>query len=124
MGLLHVVIWVCAALALGTWSLAAWLLVEAARHGAAWIERWSAWAAAQPWGRWLDEWLPGWRELLGTLSELMTALLGWLGAAAPWWPWVLWALGVVFVLLVGSALSLVVVLLTPARGADRSAPRS
>jgi hypothetical protein len=121
---LHGAIWVGAALTLAAWSVAAWLIVAAARHGAGAVERWSAWAAAQPWGRWLDAWLPGWQGLLQAAADLMHALLGWLNASAPWWPWLLWAVGVAALLMLASVASLVVVLLTPARDAARSAPRS
>jgi hypothetical protein len=119
--MLHAAIWITAAVALASWSVAAWLLVVAARSGQAWLEHFAAWAARQPYARWLDDWLPGWQELLRTLAELMQALMGWIGVSAPWWPWLLWAVGVVAVLLVACTFSLFIVLLTPAA---RSAPRS
>lgn len=122
--MLHAAIWITAALVLGLWSVAAWLLVEAARRGPGWVDRFVDWAARQPYGRWLDEWFVGWQDLLRALADLMQTLLGALGASAPWWPWLLWAVGVVAVLLVASVFSLIVVALTPARGAARSATRS
>jgi hypothetical protein len=122
--MLHAAIWITAALALALWSAATWLLVEAAQRGPAWLDRFAEWALRQPYGRWLDDWAPGWQALLRALADLMHTLVGWFGAAAPWWPGLLWAVGVVFVLLAASTFSLVVVLLTPARGAARSAPRS
>jgi hypothetical protein len=122
--MLHAAIWITAAIVLAFWSVAAWLLVEAAQRGPAWVEQLADWAARQTYGRWLDDWLPGWLALLRALAELMHTLLGWLGVSAPWWPGLLWAAGVVAVLLVACAFSLFVVLLTPARGAARSAPRS
>lgn len=122
--MLHAAIWITAAVTLALWSAAAWLLVQAAQRGPAWVDHLAEWAARQPYGRWLDEGLPGWQELLRAVAELMQTLMGWLGVAAPWWPGLLWAIGVVAVLLVACAFSLFVVLLTPARGAARSAPRS
>ena len=119
--MLHAAIWITAAVVLAFWSAAAWLLVEAAQRGQAWLDRFADWVAQQPYAPWLDDWLPGWQELLRTLAELMQALMGWIGVSAPWWPWLFWAVGVVFVLLVACAFSLIVVLLTPAA---RSAPRS
>jgi hypothetical protein len=119
--MLHAAIWITAAVALASWSVAAWLLVVAARSGQGWLEYVAAWAARQPYARWLDDWLPGWHALLRELAGLMQALLGWLGVSAPWWPWLLWAVGAVAVLLVACTFSLFIVLLTPAA---RSAPRS
>lgn len=122
--MLHAAIWITAALAIALWSAAAWLFVEAAQRGPGWVERFAAWVAQLPYARWLDDWAPGWQDLLRAVANLLQTVMGSAGAAAPWWPWLLWGAGVGLVLLVAAFFSLVVVLLTPSRGAARNAPRS
>ncbi|MCU0969217.1 MAG: hypothetical protein MUF03_10445 [Rubrivivax sp.] len=55
----------------------------------------------------IEQWIPGWREMLQLAVDATQWALGWVGSAAPVIAWGIWAVGLA--LLVGTALVLTLV---------------
>jgi hypothetical protein len=96
-------IWILAAIALVVWSLVAWGLYRLLTLDPQWVGDLKPLIERIPFGEQFDEWVPGWQELLRTAIDLMQAILGWIGGAAPWLVGVAWGVGVAL-LLAGAAL--------------------
>lgn len=97
------VIWILAAIALVVWSLVAWGLYRLLTLDPQWVGDLKPLIERIPYGEQIEQWVPGWQELLRTAIDVMQAMLGWVGGAAPWLVGVAWGLGTLL-LLGGAAL--------------------
>jgi hypothetical protein len=100
---MHIAIWTLTLLLLGLWSLTAWALAGVLSLGAGATAGVSAWVAQQPFGDWVELWMPGALQWLDMALALTQSLLAWLGGAAPWLVWGLWGVGAAL-LVVGAVL--------------------
>ncbi|WP_425261402.1 hypothetical protein ACPOLB_10980 [Rubrivivax sp. RP6-9] len=113
-----IAIWIVTAILLGLWSLTAWglhgllmLLSGAAGGAGGWSGDLRPLVDQIPLTPVLDQWLPGWQELLRATLDLAQVLIGWLGGAVPLVSWTVWGLGTAGLLLLAGGLTLVAVLL-------------
>ncbi len=124
-----IAIWIVTAILLGLWSLTAWgvhgllMLIAGGANGVGdWSGDLKPLLEQIPFTPVLDQWFPGWQELLRASLELAQVLIGWLGGAVPLVSWTVWGLGTAGLLLLAGGLTLVAVLLRntmpkPARAA-------
>lgn len=110
-----IAIWIVTAILLGLWSLTAWglhgLLMFLAGNGGGWAGDLKPLVDRIPLTPVLDQWIPGWQELLRASLDLAQVLIGWLGGAVPLVSWTVWGLGTAGLLLLAGGLTLVAVLL-------------
>jgi hypothetical protein len=108
-----VFIWIVTAVLLGLWSLAAWGIHALLSLDPSWVGDIRPLIDQIPYGAVIEQWIPGWRELLQATVDLTQVVLGWLGGAAPWLAWLVWGAGAAGLVLLAGFLTLVVVLLRP-----------
>jgi hypothetical protein len=110
-----IAIWIVTAILLGLWSLTAWglhgLLMLLSGGGGGWAGDLKPLVDQIPLTPVLDQWFPGWQELLRATLDLTQVLIGWLGGAVPLVSWTVWGLGTAGLLLLAGGLTLVAVLL-------------
>lgn len=108
---MHLAIWILTAFVIALWTLLAYgtaTLVGLAGGMSGMPSEWYALIAQIPGAPWLDLWMPGWREAVVWSAQVLGTVLGWLGGAAPVIVWVLWGLGVGFMVLCAALLSALV----------------
>jgi hypothetical protein len=97
-------VWIIAATALLLWSAGLWAIKWILTLPPADIERWQADVAVWPLARWLDDWWPGWLDLLAAAVEwaqwLLAGVSEWLQAAL----WFVWGSGALLMLLAAALL--------------------
>ena len=103
-------IWLVALCLLGLWSLAGWGLHALLVSGVQWAGELKPLLERIPFSAWIERWVPGWIDALHMAVDLMQALLGWLGSAAPVLVWAVWAVGAMLLLGLDLLLSMVVAL--------------
>lgn len=103
-------IWIIALVLLGLWSLVGWGAHALLVSGIQWAGDLRPLIERIPFAAIIEQWIPGWQDALRLALELMIAVLGWLGGAAPVLVWVVWAVGAVLLLGCAGLLSLVVAL--------------
>lgn len=106
------VVWILAALALALWSLGAWAVHALLQAAPGWVgdpKGVETAIAGMPMAAWLEQWLPGWQEMLRLSFETMQSALSWTSSAAPWIVWVLWGLGTAGIVAVAGLFSMLVV---------------
>ena len=109
-----IAIWIVTAILLGLWSLTAWglhgllMLLSGGLGGAGDLKPLVDQIPLTPV---LDQWFPGWQDLLRATLDLAQVLIGWLGGAVPLVSWTVWGLGTAGLLLLAGGLTLVAVLL-------------
>lgn len=102
MAIMHILIWVLAALALGFWTLLAWATAWVLGLDPAVIGNLAANIGEMPGAAWLEQWLPGWQPVAVATLELTRDLFAVLGGVGRWLVWAAWGLGAL--LIVGAAL--------------------
>lgn len=117
---MHIAIWICAALALGLWSLLAWGLAALLGMDTAWVGSLEPLVKQVPYAEVIDLWIPGWEGLVLATLELTRTLLSWLGGAGAVVVWIVWGLGAAVVLGVAGLGSLAVALIR--RGTRAATP--
>ncbi len=85
-------IWCCALLLVGGWSLLAWGLHAVLAAGPGWLEALPGWLDRLPLAALIDPWWPGWQPFVQASAAVLQTVLGWLGGAAQVLVWVLWGL--------------------------------
>ena len=105
---MHILIWTLALLALALWSLLAWGLGTLLGVDPSWVGDLRPLVDKMPFAALLSAWVPGWQTLALALINAMQALLGWVGAGAPFVLWMVWGAGALLLLGCGAVLSLVV----------------
>jgi hypothetical protein len=120
---MHIAIWILALIALALWSAAAWGVGTLLGLDPSWVGDLKPLVQQIPYAALIDQWLPGWQDMLLTLLDLTRSLLAWAGGAGVVVVWVLWALGAALIVGAAAALSLVVALVrrTSAKGPPPSA---
>ena len=109
-----IAIWIVTAILIGLWSLTAWglhgllMLLSGGLGGAGDLKPLVDQIPLTPV---LDQWFPGWQDLLRATLDLAQVLIGWLGGAVPLVSWTVWGLGTAGLLLLAGGLTLVAVLL-------------
>ncbi len=109
-----IAIWIVTAILLGLWSLTAWgvhgllMLLSGGLGGGGDLKPLVDQIPLTPV---LDQWFPGWQDLLRATLDLAQVLIGWLGGAVPLVSWTVWGLGTAGLLLLAGGLTLVAVLL-------------
>lgn len=109
-------IWIIAAVLLALWSLAAWGLHALLVHGAGWATDVRPLIDDIPYGEVIEQWIPGWRQMLNLALDLGQAGLAWVGDSATLVAWLVWAAGGLMLAGTAGVLSLIVVLLRPKAG--------
>lgn len=92
-----IAIWIAALLVWALWTLGAWglhalLSLDTARLGdlKPLIDQLPD---KLPYATVIDAWLPGWREMLKIVIDLMQWVMGWIGSAGPAVVWGVWGVG-------------------------------
>jgi hypothetical protein len=87
-------VWILAFVAIGLWSLVAWALYALLGLDAATlVGDLRPLIQDMPYGAVIEQWVPGWQELLHSTIGLAQTLLGWLGGAAGVIVIIIWVLG-------------------------------
>lgn len=107
---MHIAIWILALIALALWSAAAWGLGTVLGLDPSWVGDLKPLLQQIPYAALIDQWVPGWQDLLVALLDLTRSLLAWAGGAGVVVVWVLWALGAAVIVVAAALLSLVVAL--------------
>ena len=108
---MQIAIWLITAFVLALWSLAGWGLYHLVDSGAQLIGDLKPLIDRIPYAAIVEQWIPGWQDMLKLMVDLVQSLLGWLGGAAPLLVWLLWALGTGLLLVIAGVLSLAVALI-------------
>ncbi len=108
---MQIAIWLITALVLALWSLAGWGLYHLVDSGVQLIGDLKPLIDRITYAAIVEQWIPGWQDMLKLMLDLVQSLLGWLGGAAPVLVWLLWAVGTGLLLLVAGVLSLAVALI-------------
>lgn len=116
-----IAIWVIALLGIGLWTLAAWGVHSVLTLDPSRLQDLKPLIHEIPFGETIDQWIPGWRALLGVAVDLTQQGLAWVGDAAPWLVWAVWGLGTGTTLLVAAIVSLAVVLIRKGMRASEAA---
>lgn len=103
-------IWIITLVLLGLWALVGWALHALLASGVAWVGDLKPLLDRIPFAAWIEQWVPGWQDAIRLALDLMQAMLGWLGGAAPVLVWVVWGIGTVLLLGFSLLLTLVVAL--------------
>lgn len=106
-----IAIWILTLLGLVLWSLATWGLHALLSIDPRWLDDVEQLVRQIPYADAIDRWFPGWRELLGVLTDLAQVVLGWVGNNAPLVAWIVWGVGALALLGTGMVLTLIVCLL-------------
>jgi hypothetical protein len=105
-----IAIWIVTVLLLALWTLSGWGLHLLIVGGTQWIGDLKPLIDRIPYAAIVEQWIPGWQDLLKLTLDLMQSMLGWLGGAAPVLVWIVWGLGTALLLVLAGVLSLVVAL--------------
>lgn len=108
---MQLAIWLITAFVLALWSLAGWGLYQLVDSGAQLIGDLKPLIDRIPYAAIVEQWIPGWQDMLELTLDLLQSLLGWLGGAAPVLVWLLWAVGTGLLLVIAGVLSLAVALI-------------
>lgn len=106
-------IWIIAAVLLGLWSLTAWGLHALLVHGSGWAADARPMIEQVPYGAVIEQWIPGWQQMLSIALDLGQSALAWVGDSAGLLAWLTWGAGVMLIAGTAGLLSLIVVLLRP-----------
>jgi hypothetical protein len=106
-----IAIWTLALLGIALWTLAAWGLHALLTLDPSRLQDLKPLIHEIPYGELIDQWIPAWRTMLALAIDLTQKLVGWVGHAADWIVWLLWAAGTGVAVLVAGVLSLSVVLI-------------
>lgn len=101
------VLWIVFGVLLLSWSGLLWALHALITLPAGWTDTLRGWLDALPGAEWLEQWWPGWRDLVVLLADLGQHLLGLLGVLASWLTplmWAVWGLGSLALLAVAGVL--------------------
>jgi hypothetical protein len=109
---MHAAIWIVTLFGLVLWTLLAWGLHMVLTIDPKWVEDVEALIHQVPYAETIEAWFPGWREMLGVAMDLAQFALGWVGSNAPLVAWIVWAIGALGMMALGSVLSLIVCLLS------------
>jgi len=123
MPLMLIAIWILVALSVTLWSLLGWGLYALLALEHQWLGDLKPLLDQVPFGRWLEQWVPGWQALAVWSIDAVQWLLGWMGAAAPIVVWAVWGAGTMTLVAGGALLSLGVVLLQDRPRPPRSGNR-
>jgi hypothetical protein len=104
-------IWTVTLLGLALWSLATWGLHKLLTIDPKWLDDVQALARNVPFAETIDQWFPGWQQLLEALVDLAQTVLYWVGTNAPLVAWIVWSIGALMLLGAGGVLTLIVSLL-------------
>jgi hypothetical protein len=96
---MQILIWTLTLLLIALWSGLAWALHALMTLDPNWVNGMASFIVQWPWAETLNQWLPGWQELLLALASFTHNALGWLGASAGWLVGAVWVLGLLAVLL-------------------------
>jgi hypothetical protein len=105
---MQALIWICALVALGGWTLLAWAAAWVLGLDPSLVGQWPGRLDEMPGAAWLDLWVPGWDGLVLAVLELMRGLFALMGGIGPWLVWGAWAVGAVLVLGTATLSSVVV----------------
>jgi hypothetical protein len=108
---MQIAIWLITAIVLALWSLAGWGLYQLVASGAQLIGDLKPLIDQIPYAAIVEQWIPGWQDMLKLMLDLLQSLLSWLGGAAPVLVWLVWAVGTGLVLVIAGVLSLAVALI-------------
>ena len=108
---MQIAIWLITAIVLALWSLAGWGLYHLVDSGVQLIGDLKPLIDRIPYAAIVEQWIPGWQDMLKLMLDLVQSLLGWLGGAAPLLVWLLWAAGTGLLLVIAGVLSLAVALI-------------
>jgi len=108
---MQIAIWLITAIVLALWSLAGWGLYQLVSSGVELIGDLKPLIDRIPYAAIVEQWIPGWQDMLKLLLDLTQSLLGWLGGAAPVLVWLVWAGGTGLLLVIAGVLSLAVALI-------------
>lgn len=108
---MQIALWIVTLLCIGLWTVAAW--------GASWVLGMDPSGLQDlkpliheiPFNEQLDQWIPGWRTVLAVAVDMTQAVVGWIGHAAPWLVWAVWAVGTGVTLLLAGLVSLAIALI-------------
>jgi cobalamin synthase len=117
-----IALWIVTFLAIVLWSLFAWgLLALATSYSPL---QWNVQALIDriPYAESFDLWFPGWQDLLRAIVDMLQAAFSLISDTAPTAVWVLWAVGVVFMLIASGAIMLIGRLLAREFGGKTPAP--
>lgn len=103
------IVWILAMVALALWSLGAWAVHALLAAAPGWVGDPAAAIAGMPVAVWLEQWVPGWQEMLRLSFELMQSALSWTHSAAPWIVWLLWGMGAAGIAITAGLLSMLIV---------------
>ncbi len=103
-----IALWMLALFLLGLWSFAAWGLHAVLTIDPTKLSDLKPLIDQIPYGDLIDQWIPGWQDLLRASVDLCQWVLGWVGGAAPIIVWVVWGLGTLAVLAVTVSLNLLI----------------
>lgn len=104
-----IAVWIAAFVGIACWSLIAWGLHTLLLSDPTRVQDLKPLIDKIPYGESIEQWLPGWQTLVQFVIDLTQGLLSGLANAAPWLAWALWAVGMLVILLVAGALSLLVI---------------
>jgi hypothetical protein len=108
---MQIAIWLITAIVLALWSLAGWGLYQLVDSGVQLIGDLKPLIDRIPYAAIVEQWIPGWQDMLKLLLDLTQSLLSWLGGAAPLLVWLIWAAGTGLLLVIAGVLSLAVALI-------------
>jgi hypothetical protein len=108
---MQIAIWLITAIVLALWSLAGWGLYHLVDSGVQLIGDLKPLIDRIPYAAIVEQWIPGWQDMLKLMLDLLQSLLGWLGGAAPLLVCLLWAVGTGLLLVIAGVLSLAVALI-------------
>ena len=108
---MQIAIWLITAIVLALWSLAGWGLYQLVTSGAQLIGDLKPLIDQIPYAAIVEQWIPGWQDMLKLMLDLLQSMLAWLGGAAPVLVWLLWAAGTGLLLVIAGVLSLAVALI-------------
>jgi hypothetical protein len=104
-------IWILTLIGLAVWSLLTWGLHTLLVIDPRWIDDVEKLIHEIPYADLIDDWIPGWQQLLQVTMDLAQTVLYWVGSNAPLVAWIVWGIGALVILGTGLALTLVVCLL-------------
>jgi hypothetical protein len=117
-----IALWIVTFIAIALWSLFSWGLHALATTYSP--LQWNVQALIDriPYAETIGLWFPGWQDLLRTALDLLQTGFASVGNAAPTAVWVLWAAGVVFMLVASGLITLIGRLLARQFGAKPPPP--
>jgi hypothetical protein len=104
-------VWILTLLGLAVWSLLAWGLHAVLTIDPRWVDNVESLIHEVPYADLIDDWIPGWQQLVLVTMDLAQTVLSWVGSNAPLVAWIVWAIGALAILGTGLVLTLIVCLL-------------